>query len=545
MKSSLSVPAGAANASAAVRPAGLSALYANPLPWLIALAAAHVAVRVAISPVLKWDEAEQMLWAQHLALGYGPQPPLYTWLQWGVNQLFGPSVLALALLKFPLMALAYVFMWLAGRELLDRRAAWWAAGSLCLLPPFGWYAISDLTHTVLVTAMACGAWWLLLRIVRRSGNGCQREFIALGLVCGCGMLAKYSFALMLAAAVVALLSVRGPRRALFGRGWWWAALIGLALFAPHGWWLLEHWRAATAETVRVMSIAPRHAWGVGLSDLLEEICYTLALWAIVALAAFGARWWRRPEPAPEIPGWPAAWLRPVLRRYLAVIAIVLLAMVFVANVTVFKNRWMLPLLLPVPLMAFALRPELDADQRGGKRFAVTTLALALLALLAAAAQPWFAYADGRPHPFNYPVAQLEQALHKAGYDGRGRIIAADHLLAGMLRTRFPAAPANSCHTGQGGVADVADCVAANVQMAERAGQGWLLISFDGRAESGWWEQALARIPGGDALPRERLSLPFLMVRHDQPPARYDFVWHPAAAAASASPVLRAATAAAQ
>ena len=511
------------------RPRGFAALYADPLPWLLLLAAAHVAVRVAISPAPAWDEAQQILWTQHLALGYGAQPPLYTWLQWGFNQVFGPNVLALALFKFPLIALVYVLMWLAARELLGRRAAWWAAASLCLLPPFGWYAISDLTHTVLVAAATCGAWWLLLRIVRLGGNGCRREFAALGLACGCGLLAKYSFALMLAAAVLALLSVRGPRRALFGRGWWWAVLIALVIALPHGWWLLDHWRVATTETVRVMAIAPGHDWGTGLGDLLEEIFYTLGLWVIVALAAFGARWWRRPSPAPEIPGWPVAWLRAVFGRYLALIVLALLAMVFVAGVTVFKNRWMLPLLLPVPLMAFALRPELDADERGGKRFAGAALALALAALAVAAAQPWFAYVDRKPHPVNYPARQLAQALQNAGYDGRGRIIAADHLLAGLLRARFPAAPADFCRADQG---DVAACVAAGARQAERAGQGWLLISFEGRVEPGWWEQALARVPGGNALPRARLSLPFLTVRPGQPPARYDFVWHPAAAPAS-------------
>jgi 4-amino-4-deoxy-L-arabinose transferase-like glycosyltransferase len=529
MKSSLYVPGGADPAPAAARPAGLDALYARPLPWLLLLAAAHVVARVAISPAFMWDEAQQILWTQELALGYGAQPPLYTWLQWGVNQLFGPNVLALALLKFPLIALVYVLMWLAASELLGRRAAWWAAASLCLLPPFGWYAISDLTHTVLVAAMTCAAWWLLLRIVRLGGSGCRREFAALGLVCGCGLLAKYSFALMLGAAMLALLSVRGPRRALLGRGWWLAVLIAVLIALPHGWWLLSHWRVATDETVRVMSIAPRHAWGVGLSDLLEEIFYTLGLWVIVALAAFGSRWWRRPGAAPEIPGWPAHWLRPVFGRYLALIAMALLGMVFVANVTVFKNRWMLPLLLPVPLMAFALRPELEAHGRGGKRFACAALALALAALAAAAAQPWLAYADRKPHPVNYPARELARALQNAGYDGRGRIIAADHLLAGMLRARFPLARADFCRPEQG---EVAACVAANAQKAEQAGQGWLLISFDRRVPPGWWEQALARMPGGGELPRGRVSLPFHTVRPGQPPARYDFVWRPAAAPAS-------------
>ena len=105
-------------------PRALSSLrspVAQPLPWLLAFALAHVALRMATSPALKWDEAEQMLWSQQLALGYGAQPPLYTWLQWALNLVFGPSVLALSLPKHALLALTYALMYLAGRERLGPR----------------------------------------------------------------------------------------------------------------------------------------------------------------------------------------------------------------------------------------------------------------------------------------------------------------------------------------------------------------------------------------------------------------------------------------
>jgi hypothetical protein len=273
-----------------------------------------------------------------------------------------------------------------------------------------------------------------------------------------------------------------------------------------------------------MAIAPQHDWGTGLGSLVTSVLGTLALWAIFALAAFGAGWWRRPDPAPEILGWPAAWLRPVFGRYLALIAIALLAMVFAADVTVFKSRWVLPLLAPVPLMAFALRPELDADTRHGKRFTAAVLALILVIVVAAGARPWVAYIDGGTDELNHPAVQLAQALRDAGYDGRGRIIAADHMLAGMLRTRFPAAPAAVCYRETGGVAN---CVAGNVQAAEHAGQGWLIISRADRIEPDWWRSALSRIPGGDSLPRSNLRIPFRMVRRDHALASYDFVWHPA------------------
>jgi 4-amino-4-deoxy-L-arabinose transferase-like glycosyltransferase len=512
------------------RPSGLfDALYTRPLPWLMALALAHVVIRVTISPALQWDEAEQILWTQHLLWGYGAQPPLYTWLQWGVNQLFGPSVLSLSLLKHTLIVLAYALMWLAGRELLGRRGAWWAAGSLLLVPVFGWKGISDLTHTVLVTATTCGMWWLLLRIVRREGIDCQREFAALGLTLGCGMLAKYNFALAAGALLAALLSVPVPRRALFGRGWWWTLVVGLMIVAPHGAWLLSHWHLATVGTIGKMEIAQQPEWGRGLINLLGALLAMLGLWALAALAAFGSGWLRscslvagNKETSPDAPV-PPAWLYPVFARYLALIALALLAMLFVAGVTVFIDRWLLPLLLPVPLVAFALRPGLQAGSRGN-RMTGLTLALALLILVAAGSQPWFAYVDGKAHPPNYPAAQLAQALQSAGYDGRGHIIAADHLLAGTLRTRFPAASVVACPPTMG---DVTGCVAGSAQMAERAGQGWLVISHDDRTEPGWWAQALARVPDSDSLPRNNLRIPYRMVRPSQPLASYDFVWHPA------------------
>jgi len=506
---------------------GWHALYARPLPWLLGLVVAHVVVRIAISPALQWDEAEQVLWTQHLQWGYGAQPPLYTWLQWGVFQALGPGIPALALLKHALIALTCTLMWLAGRELLGPRGAWWSAVSLLLLPPLGWYAISDYTHTVLVTTMTCGAWWLLLRIVRRGGSACQREFAALGLVCGCGMLAKYNFALVIGPLLVALLAVPAPRRALLARGWWWTVAIGLLITAPHGWWLLGHWHLASAGTLRKMDITPEIHFGLGLFNLLMAVLATLALWALVALAAFGSGWWRRPaaaRPAAPADERPLPWLRPVFGIYLGLVALALLAMVFGAGVTSFKDRWMLPLLAPVPLMAFALRPGLQADPRGN-RFTALALALVLALLVAAGAQPFFTRVDHHWHALNQPVARLAQALQGAGYDGRSRIIAADVMLAGALRTRFPGASAQSCSDAKE-VGDVAACVADGVKLAEDAGLGWLVISRADRVEPGWWELALARVAGSANLPRGRLYLPYYMAAPDLAPARFDFVWHP-------------------
>ena len=502
------------NVVAAPRALSLRSPVAHPLAWLLAFTLANVALRVATSPALKWDEAEQMLWSQQLALGYGAQPPLYTWLQWGMNQLLGPSVLALSALKHSLMALGFVCMWQAGRELLGPRGAWWASASMLLLPPIGWYSVRDQTHSILVTSMACAAWWLLLRIVRRRQ---PRDFALLGLVCACGLLAKYSFALVIGAMLVAALSVPEARRALLSRGWWLAPLVGTLVLLPHALWLLSHLHEATTGTLDKMQIRPERSLGIGLLSLADGVGGMVLLWMLVALWAFGRAWTR----SPLTPAQP--WAQQVFRRYLALTLLALLAMVLVAGVTTFKGRWMQPLLCMVPLAAFAARPELQQHPRA-RHYSAAVLLMATLILVMAFVRPWLSGARGEADELNHPVRELAAELSQLGYDGRSPIIAADHMMAGMLRTRFPQATVASCHPGDGAV-DA--CVARHTAQAQDSGQGWLLISRSDRLTPGWWDTALADI---GTRPVQSLRLPFRKVRAGMAPAHYQFIWQPAAAA---------------
>lgn len=494
-------------------PLSFRSLMAHPLAWLLAIALAHVVVRVAVSPALKWDEAEQMLWSQELALGYGAQPPLYTWLQWLMNQVFGPSVLALSLLKHSLLALTYTLMWLAGRELLDQRGAWWASASMLLLPALGWDSVRDQTHSILVTAMACGAWWLLLRIVKRSKPG---DFAWLGLVCGVGLLAKYSFALFIGVLLVAALSVPQARRALFARGWWWVLVVGGLVVLPHAIWLASHLEEAAAGTLAKMEIQPERAWGEGLLDLLGNLAGMLALWGLIALGVFRSAWWRRPvTPA-------APWAQQIFGRFIFLVFLALLGMVFAAGVTHFEERWVLPLLCVVPLAVFAARPELQHHPRAA-HYSGAVIFMAILFLLAAGLRPWITGLRGHPDELNHPVVELGNALRQAGYDGVSPIIAADHMLAGMLLTRFPKASASACTSEK----DIATCVTSHLARVRTAGQGWLLISRADRLEPGWWAGASAHVP---VQAMQSIRLPFHKVRPGVPPAHYQFVWQPAGTA---------------
>lgn len=501
-------------------------LYQHPLVWLLALASAHIAARVLIADGMKWDESEQIIWSQQFLLGYGSQPPAYSWLQWGVNQIFGPSVLSLALVKHSLIVLAYVLAWQAGRVLLPAKGAFWVAGSLLLMLPFGWDSVRDQTHTVLVTAMCFGAWWVALRQVQAPA---AINFVWLGIFCGFGMLAKYSFALLIGLFFVAAMSVPQVRRALLGRGFWLAPLVGLLIFAPHGYWLLHHWQEATTETLTKMNISTQVSHIKGLGALAKAVFATLGLWLIVVLASYRSRLWSpayRSAPA-TAPDW-RAWAWPLLGRYLALVFVVLVGMVLVGDVSNFRQRWVLPLTAIAPLALYAWRPALLTDSVG-RGYTWAVLFFAMLFLVLAALRPWQSDWRGEPDELNHPVTQLAQRLSAAGYQGRGVILGSDHMVAAMLRSRFPQAQAIACNPE---FSHMANCIAKARDQAAQSGAGLLVIARMDKATPDWWDTVFASLP---AVPLQSLAIPYLHMRASTPPMRYQYLWLPANAVTAPKP----------
>lgn len=489
----------------------------HPLFWLLALALAHVVLRVNVSPALKWDEAEQMLWSQQLAWGYGAQPPLYTWLQWAVNQVFGPGLLALSLLKQALLVLSYVLLWQAARLFLDRRGAWWAAASMILVPTLGWRTVTDLAHTVLLLTSVAATWLVLLRLVHKPRPA---VFALLGAVCAMGMLAKYSFALIAVAMLLAALSEPTTRRALFAPGWWWAPLVGAALLLPHALWLATHWQQATALTVSKMQ-GQQPGTAAALYDLGGDLFTNLLPFALLALASFGSAWWRRPQ-TPVAP-----WVQRLFIRYFICIVVALAGMAMMGGIAVFKARWIAPMLCIVPLAAFCLRPELQ-EHAHGRRYTLSLVCVALLILLGASMQSWVDGLRGHTGRLTFPIVALEQTLRDNGYHGEGPIIASDHLLAGMLKTRFPQAPVAACPwTGN---KSTSGCVATTAQRLPATKASALLVTCDQDAPHAWWAAAAAGLPEAAGVqPAQAIALPYRMAFRQHPPriqCRYTH-WHPA------------------
>ncbi|HKK87597.1 MAG TPA: glycosyltransferase family 39 protein, partial [Saprospiraceae bacterium] len=109
-------------------------------------------MRVISKPVLELDEAELIYLSQWWFWGYGPQPPLYSWLQNSIVVLLGPNLWSIALLKALLYGLIFFFAYRIGLYFFSRS---WAILSSMLL-----FASLELmihsfrhSHTLLVVAM--------------------------------------------------------------------------------------------------------------------------------------------------------------------------------------------------------------------------------------------------------------------------------------------------------------------------------------------------------------------------------------------------------
>ncbi|RZS58513.1 ArnT family glycosyltransferase [Sphaerotilus mobilis] len=153
------------------------------------------------------DEAQYWHWSTAPAWGYYSKPPVIAVLLAGSTAVFGDDVLgvkALALILYPLTAL--VLGLLAARMARDaglgtgtgrpdRQAGVMAAALFMASPLAALLGLAATTDAPLMLCWALATWLLWqVRQANRAGHAARVGWLLLGLVCGIGLLSKYSFA---------------------------------------------------------------------------------------------------------------------------------------------------------------------------------------------------------------------------------------------------------------------------------------------------------------------------------------------------------------
>lgn len=336
-------------------------------------AVVQVVLRVSISDSLGLDEAEQLFLSQWLVLGYGPQPPLYNWIQQGFFALIPSPVLALSLFKHLLFLGLFALMYKTTRMLVTPAAgAVLAVAMLFLMPEFSFEAQRDLTHTVLAAFSGMWFFYALIRILLKA-NG-AKDFILFGLALSSCLLSKYN-TLLLVVPMLAVAAGIGELRRRF-----WVPRAGLALLvmavlcAPHWYWLFQHLGDATANSIDKLDLTEDgSAIGIRIEGL-KNMAGSISGIAGALLATAAIVFWRSSPRKPALSG-PEQMLGKLFRRYLIVLLCVMLG--FVAfGIGDFKGRWLLPslvffaggfvlLLVPLPQGHAASAPAVSRDLAGG------------------------------------------------------------------------------------------------------------------------------------------------------------------------------------
>lgn len=447
----------------------------------------HLISRVLVSPSLELDEAEQLLHLQALSLGYGFQPPLYTWLQALVFAFTGPGVFGLALLKAVLLWLTWWAMYKLARLFYKAKDALAIGLSLALFPQFLWESQRDLTHTVLLVACVALTWIVLLRShVQHADSPTMEakqhvsaspwgEAALLGLLVGAAIVAKYSAGLWLAILVLSIAIAGGPlRHWLAPKPFALIAIVAAIVVLPHGLWLLNNLSEVVAPIQAKLgmegasapsdTLAPKY--GTALISLLQALGGFTGLWVLITTLALGWHWLgqkarvsdttagpvssnesataqglqtSREETASsavDVPSYTAnpggsQTLPPFWKTYLLLFLAALLAMIGFADATEFKDRWMQPFLviLPLAFAQLAFKNELPPAVR--RAWTASAIALMLLALVLMPLRTVLGTQTGELSRLAIPYEELAQALKQDHPEVQG-IVAPQGLVAGNL-----------------------------------------------------------------------------------------------------------------
>ncbi len=392
--------------------------------------ALHILLRVLISDSLDYDEAEQALLGQWLLAGYTEQPPLYTWIQHALFQLFGKNVFAVSLLKNSLLFLTYLFVFLTSREVLkDTRTAVLATCSLLLIPQIAWESQRDMTHTTLVVCAAAASLWQGLRLVRKQD---LTHSILFGVLLSIGILGKANFVIFMAALLLTLTSFPAGRKVVFSPQIVVTFLIIALITGPYILWMVNNPDIVFATSHKLKRVVEGYQFKGITSLVLKSFLFLTPLW-LVWLLVFPAGFARSHNPE-------AGFHHQFIKRYLLVLLAILLTAVFALKVTYVKDRWLQPLLFVVPVFFFSRLNPTQITPRQFKRFLGVVSFAALAVYLAFTIRVVGASYIDRFCRMNYPFAGLAEDLRRSGFS-EGLIISDNRFLAGNMSLHFPGSTA--------------------------------------------------------------------------------------------------------
>ncbi|MDQ6435672.1 glycosyltransferase family 39 protein [Mesorhizobium sp. LHD-90] len=387
----------------------------------------NVILRLLMPASLELDEGQQIFLAQWFALGYDTQPPFYNWVQYGVVQLLGSTVLAVSVLKNLMLFCSYLFYGLtASLVIRDRVLAVIATLGLITIPQIGFEAQRDLTHTVAVLLAACMFMYFFVAALQRPT---ALNYALAGLAIGIGVISKYNFVLLPGAAVAAAMADRDLRARLFDPRVLLTALVAAAVVAPHALWFADHVGEATTRTMGKLTEDADGGRLKLIGEGLVSLAGAAAAFALPTLLLFWIAFGKELFAA-----WKAEsrWTRLIGRMF--IIFAMFLVLVVLGGASNIKDRWLVPILFLLPLYLCAKLEASGASYEGAaRRFGMIVLAIMAAVPLVLLARAPLGGMLGRYEKQNVPYGPAIAQILSSNRDRPAVVLTGDQQMAGNLR----------------------------------------------------------------------------------------------------------------
>ncbi|HVT54723.1 MAG TPA: glycosyltransferase family 39 protein [Xanthobacteraceae bacterium] len=395
---------------------------------------AHAILRLNISRTLSLDDSRANELVQYFALGYQErQPPLYEWLLWCVQRVTGPEIESHLIVRYALIAAVGIACYGAVRAALkDERWAAVASLSLAASFPVGWSFHEWATQTILL-CVACFA--TLHAAINWLERPSVRAALWLGTAIGIGLMAKFSYPLMLGGLLIACFSMKELRHRLADKRLLLSLAIALLICSPYLYWLAQVHGNVVHAVERTMINQPKPHWLrslTGLAKLAKSLPLFLLPWLafIVAIAprAFGF------GRASALPAGMAE--RLTLRTMIAAAILVAIGIVAIGATNI-AERYMHAVLIIAPVYVFARVQRFDPGRLTLRPLVVLSLTVAFAVFgVRVLSTTDNVFAKRADRLSQVPFHGLALALEGQGIV-RGTVVTPDVRDAGNLRSFLP------------------------------------------------------------------------------------------------------------
>jgi 4-amino-4-deoxy-L-arabinose transferase-like glycosyltransferase len=317
----------------------------HPIVWVLVYLSIHFLIRLFFSQTLQVDDAEQVRLAQSLLLGYQiPQPPLYSWLGWGIFKIFGVGLFSLTLLKYILIMLTFWFTWLVSGQLFQHiQTRYIATFSYLLMPSFAWHMHQGFTHTIL---LGFGIILSLHALLLLKENNSIKNYLYFGLSLGIGLMAKYSFLLFMIPLLISAVSITSFRKIIINQKILLSIGVFILVVGPHAYWLSQHYQEVFLSIDQKLKVTSDNLLVDRIKSVGQFIGAAIAFVIPFSFIFIINSWKKILNTDTQSTKNDLSLL--LNRFYLIIIASVILLAIFV-SMPHFKVRWFHPLMMIFPL----------------------------------------------------------------------------------------------------------------------------------------------------------------------------------------------------